>query len=326
METILLARSRPCKSERFCREIPYNREGRGSTRGVRVCSAPVSQGIKRLRLSGVAPDTIRGNYKTAMRRPTKRAGQTWRRSSIRLSRWLLEALNGPKIGMAIYGQALRYVDVNAAIAAMNGVPREEHLGQTAREVIGRTSRIIEPQIESVFVTGQPVYQHQFSAKLPMRSEIGYWIQDYFPISEQGTRVSHVGIFVVEVTEQRRLEVMIRRLRRSIGAGVSIDDGKKLRALIGASKGQGTLGWPKMPQGVLCDPPSPAEPPLEVLSERELEVLSLLAQGKSNKEVAWTLAISEKTVETYRSRIKLKLGLNSLVELVHYAIRHEIVRP
>jgi DNA-binding NarL/FixJ family response regulator len=58
--------------------------------------------------------------------------------------------------------------------------------------------------------------------------------------------------------------------------------------------------------------------------RELQVLDLLAQGESNKQVASALTISEKTVETYRSRIKLKLGLNSLVELVHYAIRHGIV--
>jgi DNA-binding CsgD family transcriptional regulator len=261
-----------------------------------------------------------------MRTRTNRSDRAPARSSFNLSNWLLKTLNGSKIGLAIYDKGFHYVGVNSAIAIMNGVPPEEHLGQTAPEVIGRTARIIEARIDRVFLTGQPVYQHEFFAKLPMRADIGYWIQDYFPISEQGTRVSHVGIFVVEVTEQRRLEVMIRRLRKSICAGVSIDDGKKLRVLIWASKGQGTLGWPKMPQGVLCDPPSPAEPPLEVLSERELEVLSLLAQGQSNKEVALTLAISEKTVETYRSRIKLKLGLSSLVELVHYAIRHEIVKP
>jgi DNA-binding CsgD family transcriptional regulator len=255
-----------------------------------------------------------------------RPAQTLRRSSVGLCHWLLETLNGSKIGMAIYDKEFRYVGVNSAIAAMNGVPREEHMGQTAPDVIGRTSRIIEPEIERVFVTGQPVYHHEFSAKLPMRTGIGYWIQDYFPISEEGIRVSHVGIFVVEVTEQRSLEVMIRHLRRSISSGVTIDDGKKLRALIRASKPQSTHVWPKLSQEVLFDSPSLVDFPLDVLSDRELEVLSLLAQGKSNKEVASALTISEKTVETYRSRIKLKLGLNSLVELVHYAIRHGVVKP
>jgi DNA-binding CsgD family transcriptional regulator len=260
-----------------------------------------------------------------MRSPAKRPAQTFRRSSIRFSRRLLEILNGSRIGMAIYDKGFRYVGVNSAIAVMNGVPREEHVGQTAPEVIGRTSRIIEPRIERVFVTGQPVHHHEFSAKLPMRSGIGYWIQDYFPISEEGTRVSHVGIFVTEVTEQRRLEVMIRHLRRSIASGVPIDGEKKLRALIRGSKPPNTIAWPKPPQGVLFDSP-PVEFPLNILSGRELEVLSLLAQGKSNKQVASALTISEKTVETYRSRIKLKLGLNSLVELVHYAIRHGVVKP
>jgi DNA-binding CsgD family transcriptional regulator len=209
---------------------------------------------------------------------------------------------------------------------MNGVPPEEHVGQTAPDVIGRTTRIIEPRIDRVFRTGQPVYHHEFSAKLPMRTGIGYWIQDYFPLTDGGGRVSHVGIFVVEVTEQRRLEAVIRHFRKSVASGVTIDDGHKLRSLVRAAQAQGLPVWRKPPSGVPSDSPPAADFPLDILSERELEVLSLLAQGKSHKEVASALTISEKTVETYRSRIKLKLGLNSLVELVHYAIRHGIVKP
>ena len=261
-----------------------------------------------------------------MRSPAERPGQALRRSSIRLSHWLLEALNGSKIGMAIYDEGFHYVGVNSAIAAMNGVPQEKHLGQTAPDVIGRSSRIIQPKIDRVFMTGQPVYHHEFSAKLPMRTGIGYWVQDYFPISDGGNGVSHVGIFAVEVTEQRRLEVMIRHLRRSIASGVTIDDGKKLQALIRAGQPLRTLFWPTLPNGVPLGSPSPVEFPFEVLSNRELQVLSLLAEGRANKEVALALRLSEKTVETYRSRIKLKLGLDSLVELVHYAIRHGIVKP
>jgi DNA-binding CsgD family transcriptional regulator len=225
-----------------------------------------------------------------------------------------------------FDQGFRYVGVNSAIAAMNGVPPEEHLGQTAPNVIGRVSRIIEPRIDRVFRTGRPVYHHEISAKLPTRTGIGYWIQDYFPLSDEGNRVSHVGIFVVEVTEQRRIQALIRHLRRSVASGVTIDDGHKLRALIRAAQPQSPSVWRKPPSEVLFDSASTLELPLDILSKRELEVLSLLAQGKSNKEVASALAISVKTVETYRSRIKLKLGLNSLVELVHYAIRHGVVKP
>jgi DNA-binding NarL/FixJ family response regulator len=61
-----------------------------------------------------------------------------------------------------------------------------------------------------------------------------------------------------------------------------------------------------------------------LSGREREIVRLLAEGKSNKEVAATLVISVKTVETHRHRIMQKLDLGSVVELVHYALRNHLV--
>jgi DNA-binding NarL/FixJ family response regulator len=57
--------------------------------------------------------------------------------------------------------------------------------------------------------------------------------------------------------------------------------------------------------------------------REVEIIRLLAQGKANKEIASELGITIRTVETHRARIMLKLGLHSLTELIHYAIRHAI---
>jgi DNA-binding NarL/FixJ family response regulator len=57
-----------------------------------------------------------------------------------------------------------------------------------------------------------------------------------------------------------------------------------------------------------------------LSEREKEVLILLAWGYSNKEIAGNLGLSTKTVETYRVRISQKLGLRSRTEIVRYALR------
>jgi len=63
-----------------------------------------------------------------------------------------------------------------------------------------------------------------------------------------------------------------------------------------------------------------EPAEEPLSPREEEVLRLLAQGLSHKEVAERLAISEKTVATYRERGMGKLGLTSRSDLLRYAVR------
>ena len=60
------------------------------------------------------------------------------------------------------------------------------------------------------------------------------------------------------------------------------------------------------------------------SPRERQVLLLLADGKSNKEIGFILDISTRTVECYRARIMLKLDLHSTAALVRYAIRNHIV--
>jgi DNA-binding NarL/FixJ family response regulator len=62
-----------------------------------------------------------------------------------------------------------------------------------------------------------------------------------------------------------------------------------------------------------------------LTAREREIVQLLAEGKSNKEVASILRISVKTAETHRGHIMAKLNLRNLCDLVRYAIRNEIVQ-
>lgn len=58
--------------------------------------------------------------------------------------------------------------------------------------------------------------------------------------------------------------------------------------------------------------------------REVEIIRLLAEGKTNKEIAADLGITLRTVETHRGRIMMKMGLHSLTELIHYAIRDKII--
>lgn len=60
------------------------------------------------------------------------------------------------------------------------------------------------------------------------------------------------------------------------------------------------------------------------TDREIEIIRYLAEGKVNKEIAAELGIAVSTVETHRARIMHKLGLHSLAELIHYSLRHGIV--
>jgi DNA-binding NarL/FixJ family response regulator len=71
---------------------------------------------------------------------------------------------------------------------------------------------------------------------------------------------------------------------------------------------------------------PDDAPRLRLTTRERQIVQLLSEGKSNKEVASSLEIAPKTVETHRGRIMSKLGLKSFGELVRYAVRNRIVEP
>jgi DNA-binding NarL/FixJ family response regulator len=67
------------------------------------------------------------------------------------------------------------------------------------------------------------------------------------------------------------------------------------------------------------------PTAERLTSREREVVQLLAEGKSNKQIARLLDLSVKTVETHRTAAMRKLELNSLPDLVRYAVRMQIIQ-
>jgi DNA-binding NarL/FixJ family response regulator len=69
---------------------------------------------------------------------------------------------------------------------------------------------------------------------------------------------------------------------------------------------------------------PVVPKVARLTSREREVLQLLGEGKTNKEISTTLNVSVKTTETHRSNMMTKLKLHSVAELVLYAVRNEIV--
>jgi two-component system, NarL family, response regulator NreC len=98
-----------------------------------------------------------------------------------------------------------------------------------------------------------------------------------------------------------------------------------RAIREAARG-GTYLSPEITAEVVQAYQNKTEIPLDPLSTRERQVLQLVAEGKTTKEVATALDISVKTAETYRTRIMEKLDLHIVADLVRYAVRRGIVQP
>ena len=64
-------------------------------------------------------------------------------------------------------------------------------------------------------------------------------------------------------------------------------------------------------------------PIDSLSPRELEVIQMVVEGKTSAEIAEILSLSPKSIETYRSRLMVKLGVNNIPSLVKFALLHHI---
>ena len=84
--------------------------------------------------------------------------------------------------------------------------------------------------------------------------------------------------------------------------------------------------PGVSQAVIEAYRSKAERPSDPLSIRERQVLQLIAEGKSTKDVASLLGISTKTAESHRSRLMKKLDIHETASLVRYAVRRGLIQP
>jgi PAS domain S-box-containing protein len=139
------------------------------------------------------------------------------------SRILLEALRDSKClldgffaaspaGLAILDRHLRFQRVNDTLAAINGVPAEDHLGKTVREVIPELADQVEPYMRNVLFTGQKMLNRELCGPIPGgEGAIGYWVANYFPIPSESGGISRIGCVVLDITDCRRAEESLRRL-------------------------------------------------------------------------------------------------------------------
>jgi DNA-binding NarL/FixJ family response regulator len=118
---------------------------------------------------------------------------------------------------------------------------------------------------------------------------------------------------------------VRRALAAVASGYvskSATDCELLTAIRQVAGGDGYVE-PKLGAKLVVDASVPA---LEPLSDREREVMQLLALGHTNREIAERLFISVRTVDAHRAHIMLKLGLESRAELVMCALSNGIIRP
>jgi two-component system, NarL family, invasion response regulator UvrY len=122
------------------------------------------------------------------------------------------------------------------------------------------------------------------------------------------------------------EQFARRAFKAGAAGYITKDSPRaelLQAVTKVSEG-GTYVSPALAEKLAFDLRRDDRPPHETLSDREFEVMRLIASGKTVKEIAGILSLSDNTISTYRARILEKMGMKTNAELTHYAIQNRLV--
>lgn len=270
------------------------------------------------------------------------------------------------LGLAILDRQLRYLAVNNALAAINGIPAQEHQGKTVRQVLGHAASTIEPALDRVLVTGERISNLEVTATLPTRDAPGHFRTNLFPIKDASGVIAKIVAIVVEVTKLREFEKCLAdlighlpRVRDQIiclglpnreendkiqswrGSIEMLDTCVRqihrlsdmlrppalLFSVVAFERHQISLPYfsPMTPNENTSSSPLPNQDKGGAqLSPRELETVRYLAQGKSNKEIATALGIRVRTVDHYREKIMLKLDLHSLAELIHFAVRHNLI--
>jgi formate hydrogenlyase transcriptional activator len=123
--------------------------------------------------------------------------------------------NSPTIGLCILDCDLRYLAINDVLAAMNGFPTSEHLGKTVRQMLGDVATLVERECRRVLETGKPVLNLELSGLLSTRTEPAHWIEHYLPILDETGAVRRIGVVVVEITAQKKLEESLQHLNSKL---------------------------------------------------------------------------------------------------------------
>ena len=139
------------------------------------------------------------------------------------------------------------------------------------------------------------------------------------------RAEQPSLPILVLSIHNEAQVVSRALRAGATGYVTKDsDPDVLLSAIRKLAGGGRFIDPKLVDAMVFETHSGDAPPHEVLSDREFQVLRMLAAGNSINEIAESCSLSAKTISTHKMRLMQKLGLNNNAELIRYAIRHGLV--
>ena len=119
------------------------------------------------------------------------------------------------IGLCVLDRELRFLRINTRLAAINGLPPAHHIGRTVREVLPMLADTVEPLLERVIETGEPILDIELHGETAAEPGVPrVWIASWLPMLEAG-RVTRINAVTQEVTERRDAEARARTLAKVV---------------------------------------------------------------------------------------------------------------
>ncbi|MHC5599195.1 MAG: PAS domain S-box protein [Nostoc sp.] len=124
---------------------------------------------------------------------------------------LLDALLGAApVAVCFLDRELRYIRINQVFADINGFTIEEHLGRKLGEVLPAIAAELEPQLQRVLDTGEPLLNVEISGETRQQPRrYGYWLGNYYPVNNPMGETVGIGIILADVTVAKQTEVALR---------------------------------------------------------------------------------------------------------------------
>lgn len=266
--------------------------------------------------------------------------------------------NSESVGLAVFDAQLRIVMANPAFASMIAKSSVAHCaGRTICEILGCAAEDLEFAIKATLDTGRQHPSVDVVTKMPEADLVNHWLFNLLPIKDHVDSRLQVAAIAVETSHQKRIEQYFLTLMADMSwikdqifkdpparqnsrdylrpiekvdllSAVS-EDVRHFASILQGETSSSKRELELSDHSAVADQSVSSRlevQKLATLSPRERQVLCLVATSKGSKEIATLLNIEVKTVDTYRTRLMLKLDLHSTSDVVLYAVRNHLVSP
>ncbi|WP_445301454.1 response regulator [Microcoleus sp. Pol10D4] len=125
------------------------------------------------------------------------------------------------VGLCIHDQQFRFLQINEALAKINGHSVEAHLGKTTDNVLGEFAAGVNPLLQQVLTTGKPSINLEISTEVSSQTGAKrYWLTSHFPIFKDAEQPIAVGCILIEISDRKRAEAELQQMSAALENAVA----------------------------------------------------------------------------------------------------------